>query len=38
MLAGIPFESLMKQAGDTITAETANNLNCRLQKIKKTVL
>ncbi|MBQ9048648.1 MAG: hypothetical protein IJ120_12200, partial [Solobacterium sp.] len=35
MMAGMSFESLLKKAGDTIPQETAEELNRKLQQIKK---
>lgn len=35
MLAGMSFQSLLKQAGDAIPQEVVKSLNDRLQKIKK---
>ncbi|MBQ6450591.1 MAG: hypothetical protein IJJ29_01555 [Solobacterium sp.] len=36
MMAGMSFESLLKKAGDTIPQETAEELNRKLQQIKKS--
>ena len=35
MMAGMPLESLLKQAGKAVSAEDIRNLNAALQKIKK---
>lgn len=35
MLAGMSFQSLLKQAGDTIPPETSKEVNAQLQKIRK---
>ena len=35
MLAGMSFQTLMKQAGDTISGEAAKELNRQLQQIPK---
>ena len=35
MLAGMSFESILKKAGDTVTAELVSQINEQLQKIKK---
>lgn len=35
MLAGMSFQALLKQAGDSISKETVQKLNGQLQKIKK---
>lgn len=35
MMAGMSFQSLLKQAGDAVPAELVKQLNARLQKIKK---
>lgn len=35
MMAGMSFQSLLKQAGDAVPAELVKQLNAKLQKIKK---
>lgn len=37
MMAGMPLESLLKQAGKAVSGEDIRNLNAALQKIKKRV-
>ena len=35
MLAGMSFQALLKQAGDSVSEETSKELNAALQKIPK---
>lgn len=35
MLAGMSFQALLKQAGDAVPQSVAEELNAKLQKIKK---